>query len=280
MTIQALTERVETLERENRRLRTWGVSCMVLVLGASMVGLASGEEIMRVKGVSVLDSEGKERAWLTSSGIRVASSDGKRHIAMQCLPRSTGTGETLRFEVTESVETRPEEWEEMPVMGMAYNVWSPAARSQSPASPGPEGKSRSDASAELWLRSRGVSPSQFEVRCEDFADLEVGAGSRSSIHAHVQPKLASLTVGPLLGKEEGRIHLETLQDEATAARVMLCGGPRGSAHKQPEPGASAVIEAARSVCPNTRAVLALAADGTPHSALLDPEGRELPEAPK
>ena len=65
-----LKKRLDTLERENRRLRGvvygWGVFTLAVVAGVIWLGARSlsTDRILRVRGIAVVDEHGMERIWI------------------------------------------------------------------------------------------------------------------------------------------------------------------------------------------------------------------------
>ena len=87
-----VTQRLDRLERENRRWRLLGISAvtvlgLVVVMGATESKGVKGEEEIRARRIVVVDRDGKQRVVLDASGkesiIELRDENGKRRVVLR-----------------------------------------------------------------------------------------------------------------------------------------------------------------------------------------------------
>ena len=62
--IQAVAERLERVERENRRLKRWGAVALIGIAAVVLTGQAKASRVVQAEKFVVQDAEGKVRAEL------------------------------------------------------------------------------------------------------------------------------------------------------------------------------------------------------------------------
>jgi hypothetical protein len=281
MRVEELMRRVERLERSCATQRKCLAFAGVALLGVSVVALRAPEEPLRVRGVMIVDEEGKERASLTATGLAVTSKDGRATMGLRCVPVLGGEQELMEFYAYEGTEVPLERRDALSSVGLSLWRRLPAAATGPKAAEEAVGgvtRSRSY----LWMGSTGESNCNLGIECSNKATLslvQTRGESDNSVSLAATPEASSIVVGP--HDEKGGILLQTGEWDGSLARVLMSGGPPYGAGKEGKEAEEARDRAARwGGRPNVRCALTLGLDGHPSVTLVDSSGKDIPEQPR